>query len=141
MEASRRILLIDDDPVTNMINTKLIMREFNFTVEAYTNGQETLAHLQELVTSSPEKVPDLIFLDINMPVMDGWQFLDEFQKLPSSLQKKVKIFMLTSSIDLKDIVKAKAYESVKDFISKPLTTIKFRSLTEEPHAQDSVRME
>jgi CheY-like chemotaxis protein len=129
MEASKRILLIDDDPVTNMINTKLIMRELNFIVEAYTNAQETLLYLRGLVTTAPDNVPDIIFLDINMPVMDGWQFLDEFQKLPPFLQKKAKIFMLTSSIDLDDIAKSKAYVSVNDFISKPLTSLKIKSAT------------
>lgn len=136
-EVSKKVLLIDDDPVTNMINTKLIMREFNFIVEAYTNAQETLVHLQNLITSSPEKIPDIIFLDINMPVMDGWQFLDEFQNLPAVLLEKTKIFMLTSSIDADDMLKAKAYSSVSDFISKPLTSNKIKLLIREPHDDGS----
>ena len=136
-EASKRVLLIDDDPVTNMINTRLIMREFNFIVEAYTNAQETLNYLQNIMTSSPEKIPDIIFLDINMPVMDGWQFLDEFQKLPTLFLSKAKIFMLTSSIDADDLLKSKAYTSVGDFISKPLTINKIRSLTGAPHHDGS----
>ncbi len=136
-EICKRILLVDDDPVTNMINTKLIMREFNFIVEAYTNAQETLVYLRNMVNASPDKIPDVIFLDINMPIMDGWQFLDEFQKLPVFLQKKVRVFMLTSSIDLDDIAKSKAYSSVNDFISKPLTSSKIRTLTRERHDRDS----
>ncbi|MEJ7646431.1 MAG: response regulator [Chryseolinea sp.] len=136
-EVCKKVLLIDDDPVTNMINTKLIMREFNFIVEAYTNAQETLIHLQNLIISSPDKIPDIIFLDINMPVMDGWQFLDEFEKLPATLVEKAKIFMLTSSIDADDILKARAYGSVSDFISKPLTSNKIRLLIKEPHDEGS----
>ncbi len=127
---TKQIILVDDDPITNMINTKLITRDFNFTVRAYTNAQESLNYLKAVSESTTEAIPDFIFLDINMPVMDGWEFLKEFQKFPFNVLEACKIFMLTSSIDLDDIEKAKGYSSVKDFISKPLTTEKIRTLTQ-----------
>src|SRR5688572_24429159 len=76
------LLLIDDDEVTNMINTKLIAKHFQYQVTAYTNGQECLADLKRWHSEAPENLPNAIFLDINMPQMDGWEFLDQFEKLP-----------------------------------------------------------
>ncbi len=126
--ANRRIMLIDDDQVTNMINKKLITRDFNVVVSAYTDAQEALGDIEGIINSSTGEMPDIILLDINMPVMDGWEFLTEFQKLPICATSKCKVFMLTSSIDLEDIEKSKTFTSVSDFISKPLTVDKLHSL-------------
>lgn len=127
---TKRILLVDDDQITNFINTKLITREFNLNVTAYTNAQEALTYLRGLTTSTPEDMPNVIFLDINMPIMDGWEFLELFQKFSESVLNACKVIMLTSSIDAEDIEKSKKYRTVKDFVSKPLTSEKIRSLIE-----------
>jgi CheY-like chemotaxis protein len=115
------IFLIDDDAISNFINTKIIQAHFPFTVVAFTNAMEALQELKQYQTSGSDSIPDLIFLDINMPVMDGWEFLDEFQKLPDFLLAKCNITMLTSSLDRDDIEKSKKYRCVLGFISKPLT--------------------
>ena len=127
-QVSKRILLIDDDAVINMINTKLITRNFDFSVSAYTDAQEALDQFRIWLSSSPDLLPDLIFLDINMPVMDGWEFLKEFQKLPEKVLEKCNLFMLSSSIDHDDVEKAKSYTAVREFISKPLTPDKLKML-------------
>lgn len=127
---NKSIILIDDDAITNMINTKIIKMSFNFEVHDYVNAQQALDQLKHYTEISPEKLPDIIFLDINMPIMDGWEFLEVFQNFSEDVLSKCKVFILTSSIDLDDIKKSKKYRVVKNFVSKPLTTEKIRSLIE-----------
>jgi CheY-like chemotaxis protein len=124
----KRILLIDDDPIANMISTKIISNNFNFSVLAYANAREALGMLEQWANSAPEIIPDLIFLDINMPQMDGWEFLEEFQKMKDYPEDKCQVIMLTSSLDRGDIERSKTYKCVKEFISKPLTAEKIKSL-------------
>lgn len=125
---SPRILLVDDDPITNMIHTKLISRESGSEIGACTDGQAALNYLVDRMSASPEKLPNVLLLDINMPVMDGWEFLEEFEKLPDKVKNGCRVVMLTSSIDRDDYEKSKLFPSVKDFVSKPLTRDKVREL-------------
>lgn len=121
----RRVLLIDDDEVTNMINTHIITNHFHFVVEAFTSAEKALEYCKE---TSSDEFPDAIFLDINMPYMDGWEFLCELEKLPPASIAKCKVYLLTSSIDAEDIEKSKTYKLVDEFISKPLTQSKLKIL-------------
>jgi CheY-like chemotaxis protein len=125
----KRILLIDDDPIANMISTKIITKSFGFIVSDFTNAQEALNLLQLWANSFPEQIPDMIFLDINMPQMDGWEFLNEFQKLPQHILERCSVIMLSSSLDREDIERSKSYACVREFVSKPLTVDKVRNLT------------
>jgi CheY-like chemotaxis protein len=112
MNDARQVILIDDDQVTNFLNKHYISTyDKGIQVTAFTDAQEVLKMLQS------GTCPAAIFLDINMPEMDGWQFLDECQKM----ELNCKIFMLSSSIDPVDINRSKQYQSVSGFLSKPLT--------------------
>lgn len=123
------IILIDDDAVTNMVNKKIIYLTFpSIRVAAYTDAAVALGQLKEMIAKDVTQLPDLIFLDINMPHMDGWEFLDEFIKLSESALQKTKIVMLTSSVDINDIAKSKTYKPVTDFLSKPLNKDNLRNL-------------
>jgi CheY-like chemotaxis protein len=75
----------------------------------------------------PSSLPDVILLDLNMPILDGWQFLDEFVKLP--IKKEIAIFIVTSSIDPSDIEMVKKYDIVKSYIMKPITAQKLEEAT------------
>lgn len=122
-------MLVDDDEITNLINVALLSRDHDKKdVIAYTNARKALDYLKELVAVSSDKIPAVIFLDINMPLMDGWEFLEEFQKLPAGSFSKCSVFMLSSSIDLEDVEKSKEYPVVQDFISKPLTIQKLKAI-------------
>jgi len=120
---SSHILLIDDDPVINMINDKIITRTLpSARVTAYTHAGLALDWLRHWAESDPTQLPDFIFLDINMPEVDGWEFLDGFVALPQAVQQKTLVIMLTSSIDISDIARSRTYKPVRDFLSKPLSS-------------------
>lgn len=114
--------IIDDDPIARMLIEKKMQREqLGAAVQRFTNGQEALDFFLE----RPEERPDLIFLDLNMPIMDGWGFLDESQvKITAS---PTKVAILTSSISEEDRNKAKTYNCVSCFLKKPLDTEELKS--------------
>ncbi|MGI8952614.1 MAG: response regulator [Chitinophagaceae bacterium] len=123
------LLLIDDDTTLNFLHTKLIERaRFAQKVIAMNYANIALDELKKLLYTTPDELPEIIVLDLNMPYMDGWEFLNEFKKFPEIVQQKCKIFILTSSINPNDIEKSKSYKVVQGFISKPLTTLKLMSL-------------
>tara|TARA_R110000868_G_scaffold20682_3_gene87186 strand:- start:9297 stop:9719 length:423 start_codon:yes stop_codon:yes gene_type:complete len=131
------ICLIDDDPIF-VFGTKVILNNnslFCSSILVFENGREALDSLTALLKSE-NKIPEVIFLDLNMPIMDGWEFLDELCKIPD-INLKTKVYILSSSISSRDIAKSQEYEIVKDFISKPLTEERFSALLEEIKIQDS----
>jgi CheY-like chemotaxis protein len=117
-------MLIDDNEIDNLINQKMI-EAASITQNIYTHtgaksAIEFLRNMEQLDVA--EKVlPDVIFLDIDMPLMDGFQFLDEFEKLSNNTKNKCKIVMLTSSINPQDFNRSKKYDNVKLYLNKPLS--------------------
>ena len=118
--------VIDDDPIF-VFSAKKIMELADFCKGfiVFHNGKEALNHLTAII-SSDEELPDVILLDLNMPVMDGWEFLEEFVKIKS--EKEITIYIVSSSIDPKDINKAKSYDNVSNYIVKPVTIDSLKSV-------------
>ncbi|MEQ9263465.1 MAG: response regulator [Owenweeksia sp.] len=111
----QEILLIDDDPIINFINKKIVEPEFpHYGIMVLENGLQALEYIQK----NPQK-RYLIFLDINMPVMNGWEFLKAISL--DSGQYDLSIHILTSSIDESDKVKAQSNKQVLSYLPKPLT--------------------
>jgi CheY-like chemotaxis protein len=124
-----RILLVDDDEINNFISIKLIKKVLlNTEISACLNGRFAIDELIEINRKDPASLPDYILLDINMPIMNGWEFLDEYEKLDIDTAGKTKIYIISSSVFSNDISKAKTYRSVKDFVSKPLNIEKINQL-------------
>ncbi len=118
-----KILCVDDDPITLMLCRKVIEKAgFASTTDSATNGEDALRYFDRLMTAADVIRPTLIFLDLNMPVMGGWEFLDHFSGEPyKALFNNIKVIVLSSTIDPHDIEKANTYPMVLQFMSKPIT--------------------
>lgn len=120
----RTVMLIDDNEIDNLINQKMIeaadIAENIYTHTGAKSAIEFLRNMEKLEVAS-EVLPDVIFLDIDMPLMDGFQFLDEFEKLSNKTKNSCKIVMLTSSINPQDFDRSRKYSNVKLYLNKPLS--------------------
>ncbi len=113
------VMLVDDNPMDNMVNGQLITNSaFSKKIKSFETGKSMLEFLK---SADIVELPELIFLDIIMPVMDGFQFMDEFEKLDESIRKKCKVVMLSSSDSFKDLNRANKNKLVRKFLNKPLT--------------------
>ena len=121
MSKLKTILLIDDDEATNFMN-KRILRKLQIAEQIITkeNGQEGLNYLIKADSNNNFPRPELIFLDINMPVMNGWEFLDAYEQLPAEQRGQVIVVMLTTSLNYQDEQLAKEKGLLDGFMSKPL---------------------
>ncbi|GAC1376493.1 MAG: response regulator [Hymenobacter sp.] len=118
------ILLVDDDYTTNFLHTRLL-QHLDATVQVLTalNGQEALDLLRTHCQPPTPHCPALVFLDINMPVMDGFAFLDAYQHLPAAQRQATVVIMLTTSVNPRDLARLQGLP-VAGFLSKPLTEAK-----------------
>ena len=120
----KAVMLIDDNEIDNLINQKMIeAAAIADNIYTHTGAKSAIEFLRniERIDEVDQVLPDVIFLDIDMPLMDGFQFLEEFEKLSNVVKKKCKIVMLTSSINPQDFSRSKKYENVKVYLNKPLS--------------------
>ncbi len=121
-----KIMVIDDDSTFLFIFRKQVERfeEANIINESK-NGAEALNYIQNAIAKE-EGIPDLIVLDLNMPIVDGWGFLDEFSRISESSEISIPVCILSSTINQSDFDKANTYHLVKSFLSKPITSDQFK---------------
>ncbi|WP_420317563.1 response regulator [Ekhidna sp.] len=118
MERFKKVLLVDDDDIVNSINSVIIKHaKFADEVETINNVPNAIEFLNK--AKSNGESPDIIFLDLNMPDYDGWDFMEEYEKL--GMNGGTKVIMLTSSISAKDEERASSSKQIAAFISKPLS--------------------
>ncbi|RFS17705.1 response regulator [Emticicia sp. C21] len=127
----KKLLCVDDDKITLTL-IKLIVSKASFAEEIITkmNGKEALEYYGDLSESTAkEDYPELIFLDLNMPIMGGWDFLDEFVKTFYKKFNQTKIIILSSSTDPEEKAKMHKYPMIIDYLSKPLTINALKNIT------------
>jgi CheY-like chemotaxis protein len=114
-------MLVDDNKDDNFFHERVIRKNNSANmIIAESSGKDAIEYLKEKKVHENAH-PDLIFLDINMPGMNGWEFLEEYNKLDKELQSKIVVVMLTTSENPDDKAKAKALNILSDFKTKPLT--------------------
>ncbi|MGL1887976.1 MAG: response regulator [Reichenbachiella sp.] len=124
MGSIKKVAVIDDDQVFQLIIKKQIeMKQIKCDILSFYNGQEAFDFFKSKV-DSPDELPDLVMLDVNMPVKNGWDFLEDYQSLPQELRSKIKLYMVTSSVIQSDIDRANGNENITSFVSKPITNEK-----------------
>lgn len=117
---SFQFILIDDDHINNFCAQAMIKNVFGkCDIKAFTDPEVGLAYLQKEVEYNDNLIT-ILFLDINMPVLTGWDVLEAFEKLDKRIQQQVNVYIVSSSVDQRDEAKAMSYSSVSGFISKPL---------------------
>ncbi len=128
--------IIDDDPIF-IFGLKKVMNSVDFAEEilVYKNGEDALENLIA-IKNDKETLPEVILLDLNMPIMDGWQFLDEFTQV--KVDKKITVYIVSSSIDPLDYEKTKKYSHIENYIIKPVQTDDLKTILKTFKSQNEL---
>lgn len=122
------VALVDDDKIFRLTASKTIATtSLTGKILQFENGDDALTFLKQHAGDISE-LPDYIFLDINMPYVDGWMFLEDFSRIKASIHKHITIYVISSSIDPRDVTRAKENKDVRDYVLKPVSKEKFIEL-------------
>ena len=117
----KKIFIIDDDDMYQMILKRVVKKAGpDIETESFWNGALAIDALSSLIANN-KRFPDAIFVDINMPVSDGWQFLEELELLRPGVGAEIKLYMMSTSLDINDKEKALGNKNITDYFSKPIT--------------------
>lgn len=129
MTKRKNVLVVDDDPVFKLIARKLFERSGDFFEVTFAeNGLEAIELLRATIDEKLKSIPDIILLDIEMPIMNGWGFMEEFVKLPEEATQDISVYTVSSSIAQEDKNRTASYPQIKAYITKPLTVDIIRSI-------------
>lgn len=116
----RKLVFIDDDPIDHFLMKHILRGKNYFDITTYTiYGSLVLDYIEEH-KAEPEKLPDMIFLDLNMPMFSGWDFLKRMEQMHHEISKEIPVFVISSSLRPADKTTTSKYSFVQDFISKPV---------------------
>ncbi len=128
---SKKLCIIDDDNLYKLLLKKTICKlEIDTQVISFSNGEEALKGLFDF-NSNSESLPDIILLDINMPVMDGWEFMEHYLTQKNKFAKDITIYIASSSIASQDIEKSKTFKEISGYLVKPIYKDTIKSLLEQ----------
>ncbi len=122
--------IIDDDNLYISLIKKIVdIKKLSETLLVFNNGKEALDYFTAIIENvSQNAFPEIILLDLNMPVMDGWDFLTQFTKINSPIDIKTTLYIVSSSIDPYEIEKAKSFSLVTDYLIKPIELSEFEAI-------------
>lgn len=127
-QSGLNILLVDDDDIYQFICSRAIQSTgYAQKIITLSNGEDAVEFLKNNIHNS-ENLPDIIFLDVNMPYMNGWDFLEAFNTIKPAINKKIAIYMVSSSVDETDIHHSREFNNVAEYIVKPLAIEKFKEI-------------
>lgn len=124
----KSICIVDDDKIYQFASSKLLQKyQADIDVLCFDHGKSAIEYLREN-RRNPDKLPDVILLDINMPVLDGWGFLELYAEFKDEISKEIVIYIVSSSIDNRDIQKANEFLEVKTYLIKPLREENYKTI-------------
>ncbi len=126
MGATSKYLIIDDNEIDRLITSRLLNSKGVTDIHAVQSGPEAIAWIKDHVDNAGQKL--IILVDIMMPEMDGFQFMEAFEALDASFKKITQVFMLSSTLDPRDIERVENHKTVKELLSKPLSVSKLSTL-------------
>jgi CheY-like chemotaxis protein len=122
------LYIVDDDETYQFILKRIVSENCSVKeVKGFLNGRQAIDGLSASI-GKPDQIPELILLDLTMPVMDGWQFLEHYISLQPRIKKKIEIYIASSSVNPQDVERARAIEQVTDYVVKPITREKFADI-------------
>lgn len=128
MRNALNICIVDDDEIYKFTVVKTLESlDLDKNIKAFADGEEAFDFLINNLNNEQE-LPDVILLDINMPIMDGFEFMEEYIKIKPKVGKKITIYMVSSSVDPVDIEKAKSFSEISDYIIKPIKPGELRTI-------------
>lgn len=120
---TKSVCIIDDDNMyINLVSKIIELKKLSENVIVFKNGKEALDFFITSINDDiNNRIPQVIFLDLNMPIMDGWEFLQEFDKIKDKIEESIDLYVVSSSIDSRDINKAKSIDLVSDYLTNLLS--------------------
>jgi CheY-like chemotaxis protein len=131
MKQARNIFIIDDDEIFIFLTKKMIKStDLLVQIKTFADGEEAIDYMK-IIANNKELLPDIILLDLNMPILDGWGFLEEFELLEYKIEKSISIYISSSSISPFDVERAKSNSLVSDFLIKPYGENKIKEIVQD----------
>ncbi len=125
-------IIDDDDIYINLIKRIIETRKLCENLIVFKNGKQSLDYFESLLQDTDEdKIPDIILIDLNMPIMDGWEFIEQFTKIKNRFNKSITLYIVSSSINPIDIDRAKSLNTIKDYLVKPIVMNQLESIFNE----------